>query len=94
MTEDEVIALGQYCESLLQQEHFTTLVKQFETQTIEHLLTTRSEEKERREDIYQSMSGVRDFLSLMKFFVQKKDDLIEEAEKTEPSEDDALTPQF
>lgn len=89
-----MISLGQYCENLLSQEHFTTLVKQFETQTIEHLLTTRAEEKERREDIYQSMSGVRDFLGLLRFFVAKKDELIE-AQETEPSDEtDALPTEF
>ena len=89
-----MISLGQYCDSLLSQEHFTTLVKQFETQTIEHLLTTGAEEKQRREDIYQSMSGVRDFLGLMKFFVAKKNELIE-AQDQEPSDDtDALPIEF
>lgn len=94
MNEDEVISLGQYCESLLTQEHFTTLVKQFETQTIEHLLTTRAEEKQRREDIFQSMSGVRDFLGLMRFFVNKKDELIEAQEKELSEDTDALPNEF
>jgi hypothetical protein len=91
MTEDEVISLGQYCENLLTQDNFTMLVKQFETQTIEHLLTTNADEKQKREDIYASISGVRDFLGLMRFFVDKKNQIIEEQDNKALSEDtDAL----
>lgn len=94
MTENDVITLGEYCENLLSQEHFATLVKQYETQTIEHLLSTAPEEKERREDLYASMTGVRDFLGLMKFFVTKKEQLIEEQNEQALSEDtDALPTQ-
>lgn len=86
MTENELITLGEYCERLLGEDNFNVLVKQYETQTIEHLLSTKPDEKERRENLYASMSGVRDFLGLMKFFVQEKDLLIEpnEAPSDEP----------
>lgn len=81
MTEDEVIVLGQYCENLKQQENFTTLVKQFETQTIEFLLTTKPEDKEKREQIYASMNGVRDLLGLMDFYINTKNEIIEKQER-------------
>ena len=90
MTKQETVELGQYCEDLMNQDYFVKLVGLFETQTIQHMLSTKPEEKQKREDVYASFSGVRDFIGLMTFYKQSKDQII--AEDEAPSEDtpDAL----
>lgn len=93
MTDEEIVALGQYCEGLLSQEHFAVLCETYKTQTIEHLLTTKPEAKERREQLFASMSGVREFLDLMKYFVSTKEKILADAEaqvKALSEEADAL----
>lgn len=83
--------LGQYCEDLLEQEHFIKLVGLFETQTIQHMLSTKPEEKQKREDVYASFSGVRDFIGLLTTYVAEKDHIIRE--DNAPSEDTPDAPE-
>lgn len=85
MTDNEVIALGGFCERLLRDDAFAELTKQFETQTTDYLFSTSFEDKEKREALYHNMNGVRDFLAMMVHFVEEKQKL------TEPQEDTALS---
>lgn len=87
MTDDETVALGNFCENLMTNPMFNTLVEQFEKQIVNHFMQTEPHEAKRREGIYASYSGVRDFLANMKAIVIQRDGLI--APKNELSEFDA-----
>jgi hypothetical protein len=90
VTEFERISLGEYCEDLLQQESFNTLVRLHETQSMQDLLNTGLLEKNKREAIYAAFHGFKEFLGLMKACVDVKDGLLKSNEQA-PSEDtDAL----
>lgn len=62
MTNDEIVALGDYCNALRHSPQFETVVDQFEQQITRHFLATEPHETKKREGIYASLSGVRDFL--------------------------------
>ena len=85
MTNQEIVELGQYCEALLRDDNFAKLVGLFETQTIQHMLGTKPEETQKREAVYASFSGVRDFIGLLQTYKDAKDEII--AQDNAPSED-------
>lgn len=85
MTNQEIVELGQYCEDLMNQDYFVKLVGLFETQTIQHMLGTKPEETQKREAVYASFSGVRDFIGLLQTYKDAKDEII--TRDNAPSED-------
>ena len=70
-------------------QRFAAVVSQYEANCMQHLLSTEAHETKKRESIYASYTGFRDFLGLMKALVEEKRAL---QEKDEPalSETDAL----
>lgn len=88
MTDDEIISLGDYCVSLREHPHFITLIHQFELQTVTHFLTTDTHESKKREGIYASLSGFRDFLGNMNAIVEEAAAIVAK-NKPAPSEYDA-----
>jgi hypothetical protein len=77
MTEDELIALGEYCEFLLSQDHFATLVQQFDTQCYQQMMASEPHEKMRRESAYNEFRGCKAFLDHMKAFVDQKNQTLQ-----------------
>ena len=90
MTDDEIISLGDYCVSLREHPHFITLIRQFELQTVTHFLSTDTHETKKREGIYASLSGFRDFLGNMNAIVEEAANIVAK-NKPAPSEYDAQT---
>jgi hypothetical protein len=86
MHDYEKVMLGEYCEDLLNQENFVTLVKLCEQQIAQHFLTTKPEEKAKREGIYATYQGLAEFLGLMTAFVEAKN-AINKVNQTELPED-------
>ncbi len=76
MTDEEIVELGHYCSSLLEQPSFIVLQKQFELQTVNHFLNTEPHESKKREGIYASFSGVRDFLGNMRAIIDEAQKII------------------
>jgi len=62
VTDDEIVTLGDFCVSLRENGNFQALVKQFELQTIDHFMSTEAHETKKREGIYASLAGCRDFI--------------------------------
>lgn len=91
MTDEDIVALGLYCENLKSQEFWQVLLSQFETQTVQHFLTTKPDDQTTREHIYASFSGVRDFVGNMDVIIAQKDEILRKSEEA-PS-DDALEQQ-
>lgn len=92
MTEDELIVLGDYCEDLMKQENFGTIIGLFEKQTVQHFLNTAQHDKEARETVYASFNGVRDLMGLMTSIVEQKNAIIAK-ENQAPSDDTDALPQ-
>jgi len=89
VTDEDIVVLGLYCESLLADEQFNTLIGQFELQTVQHILGTAVSAKQDRENVYLAFTGLRDFLGHMRAIVEAKDEIVKQ--QTEPSSsDDAL----
>jgi hypothetical protein len=90
VTDEELVSLGDYCVELRSHEHFQELQRQFELQTVTHFLNTESHETKKREGIYASLSGFRDFLGNMNAIIDEAAAIVAK-DKPEPSEYDALT---
>lgn len=87
MTDDELIELGLYCEDLLSQEHFNVLARQFDLQCFEHMMGTEAHETKKRESIFATRTGLRDFLGHLRAVVDQKDEILKRYEA--PSDEDA-----
>ena len=85
LTDDEIIVMGTFCETVLDSALFSTLTTQYETSTVQQLLSTKPQDRIVRDQHYYAVRGVRDFLSLMAHYVAEKHRLIELEHK--PSED-------
>jgi hypothetical protein len=88
VTDEEIVELGDYCMELREHPHFITLQKQFELQIISHFMSTEAHEQKKREGIYASLSGLRDFFSNMDAIVQAAQAIVAKSQPT-PSEYDA-----
>lgn len=89
LTDDQVIALGSFCRSTRLHSQFNVLLKQFEVQIVQHMMSTDAHETKKREGIYATMVGVRDFLAHMDAVALEAEKLTT-PQKQEPSEYDAL----
>ena len=88
MTNDEIISLGDFAVALREHPHFITLIKQFELQKVAHFLGTDDHESKKREGIYASLSGFRDFLGNMNAIIDEAAQIVAQ-NKPAPSEYDA-----
>jgi hypothetical protein len=80
VTDDEVVALGDFCETLLQQPSFNHLVALREDDLAKTILSTAPHEKDIREAAHASYNGLREFLGVMKSLVDRKRVLTETSE--------------
>jgi hypothetical protein len=87
LTDDDIVALGEYCADLFAQDQFNTLVRHFELSCFQSFQTTRPEEKAARETAYADLSGLRSFLGMLDSFIGRGNDII--AERAPSSPDDA-----
>lgn len=90
MTEQETIELGEYSEALFKQQHFTTLVKLCEEQLVHDFLNTGDLEKTKREAIYSTLKGFREFMGLMRTIVDMKNEALKKNEPALSEDTDAL----
>ena len=76
-SEQKIVELGNYVELLFKQDHFNTLVKEFNQQSVEYALRTKPHEVKEREGVYARVNGVREFIDMMAQFVSMSDQIIE-----------------
>lgn len=86
LSEDEKITLGDFCERTLCDDAFSAITNLYETATVQQLLSTKPQDRGRRDELFFSIRGVRDFLSLMAQLVAEKNRLLDTT--PEPSDDD------
>ncbi len=84
-SEDERIALGEFCQHVLASEPFGVITKYYEDAIIQQLLTTKATETKRRDELYFNLRGARDLLQLMTELVREKARLLDPEPK--PSEE-------
>lgn len=89
ISDEEKLVLGEFCEHVLMNEAFTFIANHYETSTVQQLLSTKPQERGRRDELYSAIRGVRDFLDLMASLVAEKNRLLDPTPK--PSEDDVDT---
>lgn len=87
-----MLELGRYCAQLKSSPHFQVLVQQFELQIVNHMLHTEPHETKKREGIYASALGVRDFLGNMEAIIAQAVEITDK-QKPAPSEYDAQEPE-
>lgn len=87
MTDDDVVELGSFCEALRLHPSFNVLIKQFEMNIVEHMMSTAPHETKKRDGIYAQCTGFRDFLSHMDAIALQKHKILD-AQKPAVSEDD------
>lgn len=86
LSEDEIIELGNFCEALRLHPQWNALIKTFELQIVDHMMSTEPHESKKREGVYASCLGVRDLISHMKVFVETKQKILDQ-QQPKPSED-------
>lgn len=86
LPDDDKIALGDYCDEVMRDERFAVITNLFETATVQQLLSTKPQDRGKRDELFFSIRGVRDLLSLMAQLVAEKNRLLDPTPK--PSEDD------
>lgn len=80
MDADTLVALGNYCEGLIQDPSFQFVSAFFEQQLVAELLASKPHETKAREFIYSKISAHREFLSSLADFVKERD----EAQQPQP----------
>lgn len=70
MNDEVVLALGELATTLLRSPQFEALNNLFEQQVAHDLLTTKPEEKARREGLYATLQGSRAFMSHLQIFAE------------------------
>lgn len=90
MTEDELLALGDFCEGLKHSPLFQTLVSTFEHQIFEHFMTTEPHAKNEREGHYARLNGFKDFIAHMTAFVFEAQKIREASDQKALSEYDPM----
>jgi hypothetical protein len=88
LTDDDIIMLGTYCEGLLREELFNVLVKQFELNCFDHMMSSAAHETKKREGVFATYQGLKDFLGLMITVVAQKNKLTEEPSAKDAQEDE------
>lgn len=69
---EELVELGSYCESLMSHPTFNRLTTMFAHDAFTHFVSTKPEDKAKREAIYAPIDGLQQFLSSMLVLVAAK----------------------
>jgi hypothetical protein len=74
MDADTLVAVGDFCENLLNETHFQFVAAYFEQNLLAEMLATKAHEAKAREFIYAKIMAHREFLSSLANFVKEKDE--------------------
>jgi hypothetical protein len=87
MTLEEAAELGEYAETVLTNPHFNRLLNEWDRTTVELILATKPDETEKREQTFQSVWAVREFIGFMQSFIKAKYDLYKEPNPVDDLDD-------
>lgn len=89
MDADTIVSVGNFCETLLLNPTFQFLSGWFEQSSVAELLATQPHETKSRESIYNKITAHREFLSLLKEMVDKKNAALA-PHQTDPLDDPSV----
>ena len=82
-----MITLGTYAEGLMRDPLFNVLYEIFREQVFYNMMGSEAHETKKREGCYAEMQGLQKFLAMTKSFVDRKDELIAEAQTSQEEQD-------
>ena len=82
MTDDKIIDLGAYSESILTEPRFNQLVTEFESAVAQQFLCTKPDDQKLRQEIFETLNGFRTFLGFMQTLVKEATTILAPAEPT------------
>lgn len=89
MTDAELLTTGELCAALLVSSQFATVVAQYEQSIAADIIATAPADKQKREELYNSLWGTRGLLEFMQLNVnaaaQIKDPHSQDNRTTQPS---------
>lgn len=94
LSDDDKIALGDYCDQVLRDERFAVITNLFETATVQQLLSTKPQDRGRRDELFFSVRGVRDLLQLMAQLAVEKNRLLDPTQNRKELSEDELSPEL
>lgn len=91
MDEDTLVNVGAYCEQMLAHPTFQFISAFYEQSAIGEMLSTKPDEKQKREDIYARVIAHHQFIAQLNDFVSKKRELTEHTLTADQSDNDDPT---
>jgi hypothetical protein len=92
MNDAEILFTGELCQSLLTSEGFKTVIQQHELSIAHDILTTKADDKSRREELYFTLWGARELLNFMQLKADAAAHIKAETPPTEEGSTDYATP--
>ena len=89
MTDAELLATGELCAALLVSAQFAEVVAQYEQSIAADIISTKQDEKQKREELYASLWGTRGLLEFMQ--LQASAAATIKSPTPPPSEDNSTT---
>ena len=77
MKDEEKAELGDYAETVLTNPYFNALLNEFDRTTVELMLSTKPEQSGEREQVFQTVWALREFIGFMQSFIKFRNDLRE-----------------
>lgn len=87
MNEQDIVALGHYCEALMRDDTFNSLCGIYKHQSFLAMMSSQPHEVKNREGIYAQVQGLQNFLGMLASFVQQKDAILAAAEEEQTDAD-------
>lgn len=78
MNEQQIVALGQYCETLMRDDTFNFLCELYGQNAFKAMMATAPHEVKKREGVYAEVWGLQNFLAMMVGFVEQRKRIIAE----------------
>lgn len=78
MTDQEIIELGEFCETLLVHPKFNEAVSLFEISTVQAILSTKPPDADERQRLYLQHNGTKEFIGFLQEFVVQRHKLTDE----------------
>jgi len=87
MTEQQIVALGYYCETLMRDDAFNFLCELYRDNGFKAMMATAPHEVKKREGIYAEVWSLQNFVAMMAGFVEQKNSILEDAEPVSQDDD-------
>jgi hypothetical protein len=94
MTDGEILLTGELCQALLTSEGFKTVVAQYELTIAADILSTKADDKAKREELYFTLWGARGLREYMQLQADAASHIKAEKPPTDEGTTDYSTPSY